>query len=505
MSDIMVPTSRPSPPLPDVRSSAVRGLRWTAVKEWVQQGTSVVVLLVLARLLSPADFGTVAIAGSIAAILSALQRQGFATALVQRDQCDPLHLDSAYWATLAISAILAAVLLMAAPSIARLYGEPVLASILYVSGAILIVQALASVHGAILQRTLQFRRLAFIGVASALVSAAVAVAFALAGYGLWSMVFQQVAGTVISAAMLWRLSSWRPRARFSLTHLRELWHFGIYVLGSNLVLEIGKRIDALLLGYLLNTSAVGLYSVGRRVVEMIIAVLMKALGSVTFPTFSRIQNDPIRLAGAVLSTIRMVGFIAFPTFLLTAVLAPYVVRTFLGVKWLEGAPVLSLLALGAAIGSVQWIQMSAVLAKGRSDWRLGVNIAALALSILAVVVGHPYGIVAVAALLAARQLILFPVGASLAGRLIPLRLGETIRELTGPLAAAIIAAATAAFVIRSIAETGDATTLAAASALAAGALTGVLVYLGCSWLLARRHLLQATQLAKGLLGRGKPA
>jgi O-antigen/teichoic acid export membrane protein len=489
----------------DIRASAVRGLRWTSVKEWVQQGSSMLVLLVLARLLSPADFGTVAIAAAIASILSALREQGFAAALVQRDQCDPLHMDSAYWATLATSALLALLLLIAAPSLAGIYGEPVLAQILYVSSAILLAQAIGSVHGAILQRELQFKRMTFISITSALVSATVAVSFALAGYGLWSMVLQQIAATIVSVPMLWWLSRWRPRLRFSLKHLRELWRFGVYVLGSGLVKEIGRRIDALLLGYLLNTSAVGLYSVGRRVIELINALLMKALGSVTFPTFSRMQNDPQRLAGAVAFTIRMVAFIAFPVFLLTAALAPYIVLTFLGAKWLAGAPVLTLLALGAAIGSVQWIQMSAILAKGRSDWRLGVNIAALALGILAVVVGHPFGIATVAALLAARQLILFPIGAHLAGRLIPLRLHDVLRELSGPLAAAITAAVTAGLVSRAIAGTEDITTLTAASALATGGLAGVLVYLGCAWLFARRQLLQAIHLTKELLRRGRAA
>jgi PST family polysaccharide transporter len=461
----------------NVRASALRGLRWTSAQEWVQQGTSLVVLLVLARLLSPSDFGTVAIAGSIAAILSALQNQGFATALVQRDQCDPLHLDSAYWATVAISAVLALLLLLAAPTLAGIYGEPVLAHILLVSSAILVVQAVAAVHRATLQRALQFRELAFISITSALSGAAVAIAFALAGYGLWSIVFQQATGAVVTAAMLWSLSRWRPRLRFSLQHLRELWRFGIYVLGSNLVIQVGKRIDALLLGYFLDTTAVGLYSVGRRVIQMINAVLMNALGSVTFPTFSRMQDDTKRLAGAVSSTIRMVGFVAFPTFLLAAALAPYIVQTFLGEKWLAGAPVLSLLALGAAIGSVQWIQMSAVLAKGRPDWRLGINIAALGMGIVAVVLAYPFGIVAVAALLAARQLILFPVGAHLVSRLMPLRLGDTVRDLSGPLAAAIIAAATATLSSRAIASAAGATTLEAALALAAAGSAGVLVYL----------------------------
>jgi PST family polysaccharide transporter len=492
----------PAAPL-NIRASAVRGLRWTSAQEWVQQGTSLVVLLVLARLLSPADFGTVAIAASIAAILSALQNQGFATALVQRDQCDPLHMDSAYWATLAISTLLAVLLLLAAPTLAGIYGEPVLADILAVSCAILIIQAVAAVHRATLQRELQFRELALISSASALVAAAVAIALALAGYGLWSMVFQQAAGAVVSAVMLWWRSSWRPRLRFSLQHVRELWRFGIYVLGSNLVIQVGKRIDALLLGYFLDTSAVGLYSVGRRVIEMINAVLMKALGSVTFPTFSRIQKDSKRLAAAVSSTIRMVGFVAFPTFLLAAALAPYIVQTFLGEKWLAGAPVLSLLALGAAIGSVQWTQMSAVLAKGHSDWRLGINIAALGMGIVAVVLAYPFGIVAVAALLAARQLLLFPVGAHLVGRLIPLHLGDTVRDLSGTLAAAIIAAATAALVSRSITGVTEPTTLAAALALAAAGSAGVLVYLGSVWLLARRQLLQASGLAKEMLARGK--
>jgi PST family polysaccharide transporter len=488
----------------DVRSAAVRGFRWTSFQEWVQQGVSLVVLLMLARLLTPSDFGTVAIAGAISTILSALQNQGFSSALVQRDQYEPLHTDSAYWGTLAVSALLALLLFISAPAIANFYNEPVLAAMLPVYSVILVIQALGSVHGAILQRGLRFKRLALISIVSSLGAGTVAISLAFNGYGLWSMVFQSAMGTLASTILKWLLSTWRPHARFSFAHLRQLWSFGIHVLGSNLVLQVGRRIDALLLGYFLGTTEVGLYSVGRRVIEMLNSVLMKALGSVTFPTFSRMQRDPPRLARAVESTIRMLSFVAFPTLLLVAALAPYVVRTFLGEKWVDGAPVLSLLALGAAIGSPQWIQMSAVLARGRSDWRLAFNMAALFLGVVAVIVGYPYGIVAVAALLVVRQVVLLPIAAHLLGRLIPLGLVATVRAVAGPLVAAAVAAAAAALVSAMIPGDSE-TAIGDASALAAGGLFGVFVYLIAARFLARSQMQQAAGLMRELLGRGSPS
>ncbi|HEY2824788.1 MAG TPA: oligosaccharide flippase family protein, partial [Gemmatimonadales bacterium] len=249
-----VPDPKPAQ-RPRLRDQATRGVVWASVRTWGVQLGSLVLFLVLARILGPKDFGLVALATVYLDLADRLIDQGFANAIVQREALDDEHLDSAFWISMASATVAVLATVFLAPLAAEVTGQPGLTPILRVLSITMFFTAMLSVQDGILRRRMAFRSLAMRGLASVTVGGLVGIGMALSGYGVWSLVGQQLAWEFTAIVVLWKATGWRPGFRVSRVRLKELWKVGAPITGSRLLEVAQRRASDFIIGSALGPTA----------------------------------------------------------------------------------------------------------------------------------------------------------------------------------------------------------------------------------------------------------
>jgi O-antigen/teichoic acid export membrane protein len=425
----------------NLRQRAATGVFWSGLHSGGTQFFSLVVFLVLARLLEPSDFGRIALAGVFLAFVQIFLDQGFADAIVQREKVEKEHLDTAFWATMSVALVLVAVSVSAAGLFADAFEEPTLAPIIRVLSASFVLGALASVQQAILRRHLLQKSLAARSLAAAAVGGTTGVGMALLGFGIWSLVGQQLVGALTGVLVLWRVSDWRPGFQVSRRHLRELWSFGINIVGMNFLNFFNRRSDDLLIGYFLGPVALGYYSVGYKVLRMLSRLVTTISGEVVFPTFSRLQGQPERLRSAFYTATQLTGLVSIPIFVSVAVLAPGFVPAVFGEQWSPSIPVMQILAFIGILQSVFFFNRAVIMASGRPSWALALTAVSAVANVVAFSIAVRWGIVAVATAYVIRGYLLSPLPILAVHRLIGLSLKSYLGQYYGAALGATVMAA----------------------------------------------------------------
>jgi O-antigen/teichoic acid export membrane protein len=303
-----------------------------------------VVTFLLAALIGPGDFGLVAVALVYVSFVRLLLEQGVMTAIIQRESLEEQHLDSAFWLNVMWCLLLAALTYASAGWWAGVNKMPQLEEVLEVFSILVVIEGLGIVQTALMERALDFKRLAVRSNLSAVLGGAAGVPLALAGAGVWALVAQQLVLESTLVVMVWALSSWKPHLRFSTAHARELFGFSVSVFAANLAGFVNRRIDVLLMGIFFGPVAVGLYRLADRVVDVVLEVTMRPVGLVSLPVLSRFQNDPRRLREAAAKCLQTTILIAVPVLLVVFATSDELVAT-LGVDWEQAAVPLELLCL----------------------------------------------------------------------------------------------------------------------------------------------------------------
>ena len=270
----------------DVASGALRGVGWTAIEQWGGQAVGLLTFLVLARLLAPADFGLLAMAAVVIALLQTAVEQSFADALVQRRDVTPGLLDTAFWSTLGAGLAAGLLVLVAAGPVALLYSEPALEPVVTVLAASLPLTSLGATHLALLRRRLDFAPIAKRGLIANLAGGTAAIGVALAGGGVWSLVAQSLVVAGVGSLVLWQAVDWRPERRFHREQFGELGRFGGSLVAANMVNFANRYADDLIIGLVLGPVALGFYTVAYRLLWAATRVLAGVASAVAFPAFS---------------------------------------------------------------------------------------------------------------------------------------------------------------------------------------------------------------------------
>lgn len=432
----------------NLRRSATHAAFWGLAQKWGYHAVRLLVFVVLARLLDPASFGVVALAGVFVLLGEMLVDQGFADALVQRTAVGPAHLDSAFWASFAIGVMLTAGCVLFAGPLAAVFDEPRLAPVLRALGPVLLITSLSRTHEALLRRELAFKRIAKISLASVAVGGAAGLWLAMLGYGVWALVAQLLVQRLVQLPCLWFSVAWRPRLRFSLPHFRALARFGVNVVGINLLNVANRQADHLLIGYFLGSTALGYYTVGYRLIRILLDLLPQAIMPVAFSAFSRLKAEPVRLREAFYEATRVMALGAFPAFCGLALLAPAVTEVVFGPQWAPSASVMQVLTAIAALQSISLLCPAALKALGRPQWVLLITAANAVANVAAFAIAVHWGIVAVAAAYAVRGYLLWPLTWTALDRLVSL----SPRRYLGALMPALVGCGVMAFAVRGIAS-----------------------------------------------------
>jgi PST family polysaccharide transporter len=319
-------------------------LKWAFVMGSGQRIVGLGSTFALAAILGPRAFGLVSMAMVFILLVQVFLEQGISTALIQREKLEREHLDSAFWMTIGWCILLAGAAVGLSEWWASVNGEPELVPVIRVLAVLVPIQGLTIVQQALLQRNMRFKKLAFRSTLAAVVGAAAGLTLAITGFGVWSLVVQEIVTASAGLVLLWAVSGWLPRARFSVRHARDLLGFSVHAFLGNLGSFVNRRSDALLLGVFFGPTVVGLYRLADRLVEGLLSVSTRPVQQVSLPHFSRLQSDRPALQKAVASCMRITSLTTVPPMLVVVACAAFIMPV-LGPDWVPAADALKLLAL----------------------------------------------------------------------------------------------------------------------------------------------------------------
>lgn len=421
----------------NLRQKAAKSVAWSALENLGTQAIYFVLFLLLARLLEPEVFGLVSLAGVFISFMMVFADQGLSDAIIQRQELEAEHLDTVFWTNLGIGVLLTLISIAAAEQVSLFFKQPQLTPVIGWLSLSFLFNAFSSVQQALLRRQLAFRALAVRSLVAIALGGIVGVTMAYMGYGVWSLVGQQLVNRLVAVLALWWASDWRPGLKVSVKHFKELFSFGINILASSLLIFFSVRSDDFLIGYFLGPVALGYYTIAYRLLVAMTQIFSATIRQVALPMFSRLQNEKEQLQRALYKTTQLVSFIAFPAFLGTVVLAPEIVQSLFGKQWMPSIPVMQFLALTGITHSVLAINGLAIVAMGKPSWDLTLIFINTAFNVIGFAIAVRWGIVAVAAAAAIRSYVLAPLTIWAMSKLTPINISHYLAQFAAPLGGAL--------------------------------------------------------------------
>jgi teichuronic acid exporter len=380
----------------DLRSRTTRSVGWIVLERWSSRLVSLLVLALLTRALTPAEFGLVATAVSLIAILQAFVDSGLSKSLIQRKELGPKDATTVFWTGLSLALVLGGLICLLAPLLARAFGQPDLTPIVQILSLLLPISALSQTPAALLERELEFKALSIRKFVGTLAGAAAAVLLVLLGAGVWALVVQNLVTAAVAVVVLWASTSWRPSAAFSFASLKTLLRTGLPILGIDLLDAAQANLDKLVIGALFSPEVLGYYFVAQRVGIIASDLLVSVFSRVTLSTFSRVQHDRERLNRIFRQMTYVAGAVSVIMFGLLAVFAPQVLATLFGDQWDDAVPILRVLAPGWALGSIMFFDRSMFIATSNATSGLVLALVQNVVSIALLFAFAPFGILGVA-------------------------------------------------------------------------------------------------------------
>lgn len=485
----------------NLRQRAEQGALWSSLDALGSRLIQFVVGIILARLLLPEQFGVVAMLSVFIAFAQTLASGGFFTAVIQRKEITPLQASSVFFLNLASGLAIAGLLFAAAPLIASFYDQPQLVALTRAVSALIVIDSAGWMHAALLSRNLDFRTQTTITWLSTIGSGAVGIVLALQGYGAWSLIYQQISSAGIRVVLLWILSRWRPRLEFSLTSVRGLFGFGCRMLASALLHRGFANLYDLIIGKFFSPADLGYYSRASRLQALPSTTFTSMITRVSLPLFSSLQDQPARLREIMRRALRMAMFLNAPVMIGLAAAAPNIVLILLTETWLPCVPLLQLLCIDGLLHPLHVINLNVLVARGRSDLFLRLELIKKALLVANIVLTIRHGVLVLLAGHALLGFVSYFLNNYYVARILGYGLRDQIRDIAPQLAFSLLAGL-AAFALP------DVLALPPLPLLIVQIATGGVVYLGLCALFRTSSFREAVRmiqprLAK-LLPQGKP-
>ncbi len=368
----------------NIKSKAVKGVAWSLVGNSANRIIQFVISLILARLLTPADYGLIGMIGVFMGLANTFIDSGFSSALIQYKDRSNVDYCTVFYVNFGMSLLMYGLLAVSAPWIADFYNEPRLVAIIRVYCLTLIIGSLAAINGIILTIDLNFKKGTIISTVSALLSAGVGLAFAFTGFGVWALVFQQLAASLIRCVLLLYMSRWFPSLIFSVQSFKRLFSFGSKLLASGLLHTVYSNLYPLIIGKKFSASDLGYVSRAQGFNDIIASNLTTVLTSAAFPILSKIQDNDERLLRAYSGYIRMSAFTVFPLVLFLCGVAKPLILFLLTEKWAPSILLMQILSFSYLWLGIVQINLNLLYVKGRSDlvFRLEIIKKSIAIGIL---------------------------------------------------------------------------------------------------------------------------
>lgn len=375
-----------------LRQQATKGMFWSFIDQFISQGISFVLGIILARILLPADYGLIGMLGIFIAIANSFINSGFGTALIQKKDRNETDFSTVFFFNMAVSVIFYFILFFAAPYIASFYNAPLLESVTKVVAINFVINALMIVPRTKLNINVDFKTQTKISFVSVIISGLIGVSMAYLGYGVWSLVFQSLTATASQSILYFYFIRWKPSFVFSKTSFKDLFGFGSKLLVSGLLDTVYNNIYSLVIGKKFSAADLGYYSRAQQLESLPASNVTFMLQRVTFPILCSIQDDNARLIEAYRKLIRMAAFIIFPLMFLLVLIAQPLVILLLTEKWLPMVGLFQILCFSGMWYPIHAINLNLLQAKGRSDLFLRLEIIKKIMGITVLIITIPIGL-----------------------------------------------------------------------------------------------------------------
>ncbi len=375
-----------------LRSKTIDALSWSFLESVGLRGVRFVLGVVLARLLLPEQFGLIGMLTIFMAVAQTFLDSGFGAALIQKREVTPTDTCSIFYFNIVVGLAAAGLLCLIAPWIAAFYNQPILTPLTRALSLTIVINSFGLIQGAILDKQINLKTQTKISLIASIISGVVGVTLAAVGFGVWSLVVQEISKTMLRTACLWFLKSWRPALMFSLKSLREMFSFGSRLLASGLLNQIFENIYLLVIGKLFSANALGFFIRAKTFGELPSETLSSMVGRVTFPVFSTIQDDPARLQRGMRKALTTLVLLNFPMMIGLAVVARPLVLVLITEKWTECIPYIQLLSFLGLLYPLHVINLTLLQALGRSDLFLRLEIIKKVLVVINIAITWRWGI-----------------------------------------------------------------------------------------------------------------
>lgn len=376
-----------------VKDKTLKGVKWSFIDNIVGSGVTFIVGLILARLLTPAEFGIIGIVTVFIVISNTIIDGGFSTALIRKLEVTDDDYNTVFYINLFVSILLVLLLVLFSNKIALFFNEIILEKVFPVMSLILLINALTIVQRADLTRRVDFKTQAFISLAASVGSGIIGITLALLGYNVWSLVWQQLSRQFINSLLLWALNRWKPKLRFSLTSFRELFGFGSKILGANLLNTVYKNIFNIIIGKIYSVPQLGQYTRAEQFNLILTNNLTTVIQRVSFPILSSIQGNKEHLTNTFRKFTIYSSLITFPLILGLGAIAKPLIIVLIGEKWLIAATYLQIMCVYGILYPLTNLNINMLNVGGYSNVILRLEIIKKILFIPVLIVGFYFDLV----------------------------------------------------------------------------------------------------------------
>lgn len=380
----------------NLKQKAVSGMAWTALQRYSTIFIQFISGLILARLLTPYDYGCIGMLSIFMVLAESFIDGGFGSALIQKKRPTQEDYSTIFFWNLGMAVLLYAVLYFSAPAIAGFYNIPLLCDVLRVQGVILFIYAFNIVQRNQLQKELNFKVLSIITISTSITSLTITIIMAYHGYGVWSLVTLHILTAFIPALVFWFYIKWRPTLTFSWQSFRELFSFGFYMFLTNLLNQLGHQIQGLLIGRFYNASTMGFYSKANATERLASQSISQVMTQVTYPLYAEVQDDKAKLGNIIRQLTMSLSFITFPLMFILLLCAKPLFIVLYSERWLDSVPYFQVLCLAGLAYCLQSVNYQSISAIGKSKtlfvWTLVKRIMGIAFVVIGLLIAGMKGL-----------------------------------------------------------------------------------------------------------------
>lgn len=370
-----------------IKQKAISGMIWTALQRYSTMIIQFISGIILARLLTPYDYGCIGMLMIFVVLAESFIDGGFGSALIQKKRPTQEDYSTIFFWNLGMAVLLYAILFFSAPAIARFYRIPLLCDVLRVQGVILFIYAFNVVQRNQLQKKLNFKVLSIVTITTSIISLVVTIVMAYHGYGVWSLVTQQILTALIPALVFWFYIKWRPQLTFSRQSFKELFSFGFYMFLTHLLNQFGQQIQGLLIGKFYNPSVMGLYTKAYHTEKLASTSMSQVMTQVTYPLYAEVQDDKQVLGNMIKKITMVLSYITFPLMFILLLCAKPIFVFLYSDRWLGSVPYFQVLCIAGLAYCLQSVNYQSIAAIGKSQKMFIWTIVKRVVGILFVIIG----------------------------------------------------------------------------------------------------------------------